>query len=370
MQKKFAQLIGVFALLVLVGAGCANTQAPVEGDSMAMEKAEPVVIGFMSPLSGDAASYGLSVQRAAELALANAGVENITLVSQDSRCDAKDAVNAATALITVEGASAILGELCSGATLAAAPIAEENKVVLISPASTAPTVSEAGEYVYRTIPSDALQGSFGAELVAEDGYSRLAVLAINDDYGVGFTEVLEARFPELGGEIVAAETFTAGDVDLRTQLTKINAAEPEALYIISNSPDAAIAALKQVVELGLDVAVYGSEGLKGEEITDGAGEAAEGLVVSTVSAGTEEFVTAHTEAYDEAPGPFAAQAYDAMNALIDAVESGATTGEEIKAFLDTYSTTGVSGDIAFDENGDVGGVYGVYQVVEGVFVAR
>lgn len=362
MNTSLKKVLGGSIAVLLMGAGCLSGGAG--GGSS-------VVIGVMAPLTGDAAVYGESTQRGVELALADSGLENtVTLAVQDSRCDAKDATNAVNSLINIDGTQAIVGELCSGATLAAAPVAEENEVVLVSPASTAPTVTEAGEYIFRVIPSDALQGAFGAELVAGDGYTRLAVLYVNDDYGTGFQQVLAEQFPSQGGTVVAAESFGAGDTDLRTQLTKIRAANPDALYIISNSPDAAIAGLKQVKELGLSVALYASEGLKSQDVVDGAAGAAEGMVVSSVSPGNEAFATAYTQAYGEAPGPFAAQAYDAMTAILDAVEAGATTGPQIQAFLDGYAFTGVTGELAFDENGDVAGVYEVSVVENGAFVTR
>lgn len=375
MKRSLSILLGSLAVVALVGAGCgkkSNDAAAPEGnneDGAAM--AQEVKVGYMGPLSGDAVSYGESTKRAVELALADSGLENVEVVYQDSRCEAKEAANAVNALVNVEKVAAIVGELCSGATLAAAPVATEAGVVMISPASTAPTVSEQGEYVFRTVPSDALQGDFGAQLVYDDGHRKLAVVYINDDYGNGFNDVLNSRFPELGGELVASEGFSKGDVDMRTQLTKVKDAGADAVYIISNSPDAAVAVLKQITELGLDVAVYGSEGLKAEDVISGAKEAAEGLIVSSVSGGTEDFVSAHKAAYEGAePGPFAAQAYDAMTAILDAVESGAGTGEEIKNFLNDHSFEGVTGMIDFDENGDVGGVYQVFEAKDGAFVAR
>ena len=145
-----------------------------------------------------------------------------------------------------------MAQLCSGATIPAAAVANEQKVVMVSPASTSPKLSEeGGDYFFRVIPSDSLQGDFGAKLVYEKGARKLAVLYSNEDYGVGFNSVLMESFPALGGDVVASEAFEPKSTDLRTQLTKIKAAEPDAIYIISNSPDSAAAALKQIDELGL-----------------------------------------------------------------------------------------------------------------------
>jgi len=329
---------------------------------------EVIKLGFIGPLTGDAASYGESIKRGVDLALKDLDIENIEIIYEDSQCDAKEAVNAINKLISIDKVVAVIGEACSPATLAAVPVAEENEVVLISAASTAPDLTEAGEYFYRTVPSDALQGSFAAQLVYDRGYRKLAVLFINDDYGIGFQEVLKSEFEELGGAVVGSETFERNVSDVRTQITKVKAENPDAIYIISNSPGSAVAALKQIKELNVDAAIFGAEGLKGPDILEGAKEAAEGLVVSSVSSGTSEFAVRYNEEYKSDPGPFAAQSYDATMALVKAIETGARTGEEIKEALKTVQFEGASGTIVFDENGDIFGNYDVYVVQDGEFV--
>ncbi len=346
-------------LVVFLMVACAPPgQAP---------KSEQITIGFMGPLSGDAASYGLSILKGAQLAVKEAGLTNVKLVTEDSKCDPKEAVSAINKLISVNRVQAIVGEVCSGATLAAAPIAEQNNVVMISASSTSPEISKQ-PWVFRTVPSDALQGAFGAELVAEQGYKKLAILYSNEEYGLGFSKVLQEEFPRQGGKVVANEAVERGTVDLRTQLTKIKAAQPDAIYIISNSPDSAVAALKQIKELGIAAAVYGSEGLKSDDIIKGAGNAAEGLIVTSVSVGNIGFITKHQREYGTDPGPFAAQAHDAFKALAEALKQGATTGEQIKEKLTTVEFAGASGYIKFDGKGDVSGNYDIYVVEEGKWV--
>lgn len=331
---------------------------------------ETLKIGVMMPLTGDVATYGESVKNAIEYAASQAQLDNVQLIFEDSKCEGKDAASAINKLINVDGVSAIIGELCSGATLAAAPIAEANEVVLISPASTSPDVTNAGEYVFRTIPSDALQGAFGAELASAQGATRLAVIYSNDDYGQGFDAVLKEEFPALGGQIVASEAVERGSTDARTQLTKIRAANPDAVYIISNSTSATVAILKQMKEVGIvNIPILGSEGLRSPDVIEGAGAAAEGLIVSSVSSGTSEFINGYKEVYGTEPGPFAAQAYDAFMILAQAVEQGAVTGPEIKNAISGISYEGASGNITFDENGDVTGGYDVVIVESGEFKA-
>jgi branched-chain amino acid transport system substrate-binding protein len=330
-------------------------------------KKEVIKIGFIGPLTGDAASYGLSIKRGVDLAAKEMGLNNVRLVYEDSRCEGKEAVTAVNKLISVDRVSAIIGEVCSGATLAAAPVAEQNGVVMISAASTSPKITDAGKYIFRTVPSDALQGDFGARLVYRKGYRRLAILYSNEEYGLGFNNVLMDSFTKAGGEVVSSETFERGSTDLRTQLTKIKSSKPDAIYIISNSPDSAAAALKQLKELGIDAALFGSEGLKSDAVIKGAGAAAEGLILTSVSSGTTDFARRHRDAYGEPPGPFAAQGYDAFKAIAITIKQGASTGQEIMNALAAVEFDGASGRIKFDENGDVSGNYDIYVVKDGVF---
>lgn len=357
-------IIAILAIFLLY-----TYQGGITGNAVAEEElVDPNVIkiGFMAPLTGDAASFGQNIKRGVDLAYRDADLDDVQIIYEDSKCDGKEAVNSINKLINVDGVQAIVGEVCSGATLAAAPIAEANDVVLISASSTSPEITSSGDYIFRTIPSDQLQGAFGADLVYKSGDRTLAILYSNEEYGVGFERVLQRIYD---GEIVASEAFERGSTDMRTQLTKIRAERPDAIYIISNSPDSSVAALKQITELGLGrVQVYGSEGLRTPEVAEE--RSAEGLIITSVSTGTIEFALKYEDEYEEEPGAFAAQGYDAFSALARVMKRGATTGEEMKNEL--YSTTfdGASGRISFDLNGDVSGNYEVYKLTKGEWIAQ
>ncbi len=353
-------LIAVGILILIYGYAGITGQVVSEVSTDRFAK-----IGFMAPLTGDAASYGQSIKKGVDLALEDSKLENVKVIYEDSGCEGKSAASAAQKLINVDGVIAIVGEVCSGATLAAAPIAEASKVVMISSSSTSPKITEAGDYIFRTAPSDALQGDFAGKLIYNRGYKKLAILYSNEDYGIGLESFLRETFQNLGGE-VTSEAFERGTNDLRTQLTKIKSLEPEAIYIISNSPDSAVATLKQIKELGIKAALFGSEGLKGPEVAQTS--AGEGLIVTSLSLGTTEFAAKYREFYGEEPLPFAAQAYDAFTAIANVLKNGAKTGTEIKDALYNLQFDGASGFIDFDENGDVAGNYDVYELKNGEFV--
>lgn len=356
-------IISLIAIALVIGAGCTTNG----GEDTPPGEAETIKVAVMGPFTGDAAIYGIGAKKGADLAFEEANLPNVEVLYEDSLCVAKDSVNAITKLVDVDGVQAVVGELCSGATLAAAPYAEKNKVVMISPGSTNPDVSDAGDYIFRSIPSDAKQGSYSAELIYGMGYRNLALVYTNDDYGAGLAQVLGPEFEKLGGTVVADESFERGSVDMRTQLTKIKDAGPDVIYIVSNSPDANVAVVSQTAELGITAQLFGSEGLMGPELP-ALGAPAEGLIITSVSAGTDEFTQKYVDKYGEEPGPFAAQGYDAAWAIINAIQDGATTGEEIKDALYEMTFEGATGTIQFDENGDVIGGYVPKKIENGEFV--
>ncbi len=364
-KGKFWFVTGILIVLVLILVyGYVGITGYAVKDS---GKNNLVKIGFMGPLTGEAASYGQSIKRGVELALEDSGLNNVKVIYEDSGCDGKKAVDSINKLINIDEVVAIVGEVCSGATLAASPIAESNKILLISSSSTSPKITDSGDYIFRTVPSDALQGDFGAKLVFSKGYGKLAVLYINEDYGVGFESVLKKSFEKLGGKIVSSEAFERGATDLKTQITNIKSENPNAIYLISNSPDSAVIVLKQIKELGVNSIIFGSEGLKSDDILKGAGDAANGLIVSSVSSGTTGFIAKYKSVYGSEPGPFAAQAYDAFSAIAKALKKGAKSGTEIKNELYKMQLDGASGNIKFDSKGDVAGNYIVYAVKSGKF---
>lgn len=376
------KLVTGLAAIVLLGGGCVAKQpetstttstapqqkeATVPPEKGQMAELPEVKVGVMAPLSGSSKSQGEDMRRAVQLAQKELGLEKVEFIFEDSKCEGKAASAAITKLINTDTVVAVIGGVCPEATAAAASVAEQNKVVIISPATTASTLSDAGDFVFRTIPSDASQAVFAANLAYQKGARKLAVLHTSDDYGAAFSDVLKEAFPKLGGEVVASERVTPGLVSVKAQLTKIKAADPDGLYIISNSPTTAAAALKQVRDLNLNIRVFGSEGLKNDQVIAGAKGAAENLVVSSVSQGSDPFIELYKKEFGLEPGLFAAQTYDAVQILAVAFRDKARTGEEIRDALYGISLSGVSGRIEFDQKGDIQGSYNVFVVKDGAF---
>lgn len=326
-------------------------------------------IGLIAPLTGENFRYGLGLERGILLAQKDLGLHQVEIVSQDTQCNPDHIAQAMKKLIEEEKVIAIIGDVCSGATLEALRYTNRNQIVLISPASTSPQLSNVGPYFFRTVPSDLLQGDFAAKLVFSRGYKKLAIIYSNEPYGEDFKGILSQKFTDLGGQVVAIQFFSLGDINLRDQLNEIKRSQPDAVYIISNSLISSAAIVVQSDELGLNAQLFGSEALKDQDLLNNAGSSAEHLIISSIGEGTPEFRRKYQLSYQTEPIVFSAQAYDAFYALGLALKQGAKTSNQIADFLRSTAFDGASGRIEFQANtGDLeNSDYSIYEVRNGQF---
>jgi branched-chain amino acid transport system substrate-binding protein len=350
--SKWGLVIAIIAFAISVGAGVYLLVSSKGGGKLA----DGVVkIGLMVPLSGDASSYGFSIVKGIELAKKETGLSNIEIISEDTKCDKDVALKAYPKLIE-KGVVALI------------PDVENAKIVLISPSATSPDLTGKSKYFFRTAPSDAFQGVFGAQLIREGGYKNLAIVYSNEEYGKAFEQVVEKEFKKQGGKIAAIIPFEKSSFDLSKEVDATIKAKPDAVLVISNSPTSGASIVKNLKVKGFTGQIFGSEGLWGNVVLREAGKYAEGLIVTVTPTGTSLFKEAHRIEFGIEPGPYAAQAYDAFKALWKAIDSGSKNSEDIAKNLRTVKFEGASGSISFDAKGDVKGSYNVMKVVDQKFV--
>ncbi|MFH0949541.1 MAG: ABC transporter substrate-binding protein [Candidatus Aenigmatarchaeota archaeon] len=354
MKTLHYMAIGIVIFLMAVGYIVALLSTPTGKVTN-----ETIKIGFIGPLTGEVGEIGLRAQEAVNLAVeeinAQGGIngKKLEIIYEDGRCNAKAAVEAANKLINVDKVQVILGGLCSGEALAIAPLAEQNKVVLLSSCASAPKVSDAGDFIFRDMPSDTFQGSFGAEYVYNTlGIKKVAILHTIGDYGNGIKDEFKKRFLELGGQIVAEESFEQDATDMRAQLTKIKVMKPELIYMPAYTQGASLI-LKQSKELGVDAKFLDSDAGDDPRIIELAGEGAEGFRITVQDPGSEKFAQAFKEKFGHDVLVCTSYSYDAVNILAQALKKVGNNGEAIKNELynvkDFKGETGVTG---FDKNGD------------------
>ncbi|MCI0558166.1 MAG: ABC transporter substrate-binding protein, partial [Nitrososphaera sp.] len=234
--------------------------AIIVGFSARIVSAEEIRIGVLVPLTGGAASYGQNSRKGAELAVKEFTPRNpnikVDLSIEDSRGEAAVGTRAASKLIELDHVAAIVGCVTSGVTLAVAPIMNERKVPLISPGGSSPNITAAGDYVFRTWPSDVFEADAMAHYIADKGIKKLAILRINNEYGLAMEHAIEEKVRSLRNPvaIVSMESFEQGARDMRTQLLKIKKSAADSIYFVG-FPEAAIVFSRAYKNAGLRVPI-------------------------------------------------------------------------------------------------------------------
>lgn len=331
---------------------------------------EPIVIGHVSPLTGDAAIWGAWEREGIDLALdeinASGGVGGYRLVvlHEDDQGTPNTAVSAIQNLINARGVRIAIGGSLSGTTLAMAPIAERKKVILLSPSAQSPRISQAGDFVFRIFASSTVEGAYLADVAIRSGIRTASILYLNNDYGVGLQAVINER---VRGRIqVIAEEAYGGDTrDFRTHIHKVvgsGSASPDGLFLLGYPTDMGTI-LKKMAEMGLRTSVFAPNSFEGEEIIKIAGSAAEGVVyVYPIIPDSERAAHVHSAfraRYGREMNVYNGMGYDAVKILAAAladsiITSGAIDGDPLKnALYRIRNFPGITGPITFDQNGDV-----------------
>jgi branched-chain amino acid transport system substrate-binding protein len=360
------------ARLALLSAALLAAVSPISGCSKSGSQLE---IGAILPLTGDGAKYGEEARKAIDLALEETSKDKIRVAYEDDLGTSAGAVNAFSKLTANNKLPAVIGPMFSSTALAIAPIADRKHVVVLSPSASSPALTTAGDYFFRNWPSDTFEGSEMARYARKDlGLARVAILAVNLDYGLGLEKVFRQKFEAEGGKITATESYDQGATDFRTQLSKIAATNPEAIYLPGYYAEIGLA-LRQARELGIRTTFLSSVGFDDPKVLEIAGNAADGVIFARPYYDPESgdplvknFVANFTKKYGNAPGVYAAHAYDALRILYKAIESGGTAADDIKSALYKIKDfPGVTGATSFDGNGDVIKPIQIMKVENGAF---
>ena len=346
------------------------------GSESTSASSDTYTIGFIGPLTGDNANYGIRCSNAARLAIdeinAAGGIDGkqLALIAENSLGTVDGAIAAYEKLVYSDNVCAIIGPVFTSPALAVAQRCYEDGIVMISPSATHKDVTSVGDYVYRTVPSDSLQSEVAAHYFYEVlGYRNIACLYAMNDYSQGLATGVEEIFTELGGTVSAMETCMVGDKDFRTQLGVIANTDAEAIYIPNYTvEDAQI--LEQAYQLGMDLPFLSSDGFSDPEIYNLAGDFTDGVIYvgpaqAEASTLLADFQEAYSAAYDgDMPDSFATNAYDATYILAQAIDRAGSAdreliNQEVKA---TNDFNGANGIINFAANGDMIASQGVYEV--------
>jgi branched-chain amino acid transport system substrate-binding protein len=342
-------------------------------------KVDTIKIGVITPLSGDTDTYGMAVQRAYDLAVSEVnsagGVEgkDIELVYEDGKCDGPTASVVAKKLIDEDGVKFILGGTCSGETLAAAAVTQEARVLLLSPFASSPAFTGAGDLAFRTFPSDALEAKMFADYAMDKGHERAAVVSENTDFAQGVREAFKAAYK---GRVAFDKMYEVGETDFAALVSAMRAANPQMVYVVAQSPAAGELILKQIEEVGMNVAVFAPNSMLDRSRFTASPNLYEEVVLAEVQLPTSEKTTSMLAAYEAVYGvtpeflALTASSYDAVQLLAEAIGK---VGEDAQAVAGYFNDSivdweGTLGTLNFDENGDVNVVPTLVQVIGGEVV--
>ncbi len=332
----------------------------------ACQKSQNVLlIGEYGSFTGGTATFGQSSHKGSELAAdevnASGGLlgKKVKIASEDDQSRPEEAKTAVLKLIKQDQVIAVLGEVASSRSLAAAPECQKAKVPMISPASTNPKVTEVGDYIFRACFVDTFQGEAMAKFAFNTLHAKkIAVLKdIKNDYSVGLDEFFEKTFKALGGEIVGVESYSEGDIEFRAQLTSLKTKTPDAVYIPGYYTEVGLIA-RQARELGITVPLLGGDGWDSTKTIEIGGKAVEGCYFTDHYAADDPnptvqgFISKFNQKYGEVPDAMAVLGYDSAGLLFDAIKrAGAVDSAKIRdALAATKDFPGVSGSITMDEN--------------------
>ncbi|MEY4071719.1 MAG: hypothetical protein RL721_2333 [Candidatus Eisenbacteria bacterium] len=320
MKLRHGLLVTVASVVAFLAVGCGKGQSGTD----------ELRIGVYGSLTGSDATFGESTRDGVELALAELvaaeggkiGGLPVRTVVEDDQGKAEEAVTVVQKLVNQDQVIAVLGEVASSRSIAAAPVCQGAGVPMISPSSTNPKVTETGDYISRMCFIDPFQGTVMAKFAAQNlGLKRVAVLKdVKSDYSVGLTQFFSEAFTALGGKIVVEQAYTAGDQDFSAQLTAIKAQNPDAIFAPGYYTEVGLIARK-ARELGLTCPLLGGDGWESDQLIAIGGDAMNGSYYSNHFAADnpdpmlQGFLKSYQEKFGKQPDAIGGLAYDAAKVL-------------------------------------------------------
>jgi branched-chain amino acid transport system substrate-binding protein len=345
--------------LLLAGCAALALAAPLSAQNT-------IKVGEYASLTGKEATFGQSSHKGIVMAFeeinAAGGVlgRKLELLSEDNQTKPGESATVAKKLITRDKVVALLGEVSSGRSLEAAPIAQGARIPMIAPAATNPKVTETGNYIFRVCFIDPFQGTVMAKFARDDlKAKRVAIISsVSNAYSVGLARFFRETFVKSGGTVAVEQKYSEGDKDFRAQLTAVKAANVDAVFVPGYYTESALI-VRQARGLGLNVPFFGGDGWESDKLLEIGGAALDGCYYSThfspenKDAGVAKFVGAFRKRWnDETPDAFAALGYDAAHVLADAIKrAGTTEGPKLRdALAATKNFAGASGVTTIDKD--------------------
>ncbi|HEY5868489.1 MAG TPA: ABC transporter substrate-binding protein [Candidatus Tectomicrobia bacterium] len=381
-RRQFVRAFGLSAVVSTVGV------------PRHVRAAAPVKIGLLLDLTGALEAYGKPIQNGAILAAEHLNAaggplgRRLELVHRDSQTDPTAGIDAAKKLLELDKVVAIVGALSSGVTIpVATSVTIPGGIVQISPASTSPQITDLQDngLLFRTCPSDALQGKVSGRLAKTLGFQTVSTIYVNNPYGSGLAKTFAQTLTAHGGKVVATVAYEEGRPSYRGELDQALKGKPQAIALFSY-PENGVTLIRQALELGFTGKFLLADGMKAPEVVHNVGEQYLKGTYGTTPGAREgnakaRFVEAYTKRFsDKPPKPYIDNCYDAIAVLALAIQHARSS--EPKAIRDALRQVanppgeaiepddfqrafdlisqgqkinyrGASGEVDFDDHGDV-----------------
>ncbi len=373
MMKKTKIIIGIIILAILVWGGVKLFEIKDE------KIKEPIKIGAALSLTGKAAYYGEQTKNGLDLAIEKIKKENypfkLELIYEDTRSDAAPAVSAISKLIDADKVKLIIGPIRSSDVLAAAPIAEKNRVILFITVASTDEITQAGDYIFRNRETSAPHSKKMAEILINKGIRNVTVFSSKSANSIGYSKFFTDSFKQLGGQIVLSVQYDEKNNDFRTDISKVKNSEVEAFYISPTLGKDGGLITKQIRELGFKQLITMNPVPESTEFLDASGIYSEGVVYTSPAfdvddPNIQDYRMSYKAMYGKESDFISANAYDAMKIIADAIKTcKGDNAECIKYYLyNVKDYPGIGGLTSFDANGDVTKPVIVKTIKDGQFV--
>lgn len=324
-------------------------------------------IGVVLSLTGRGATFGQRALKGMELAVNDINNKEpfksnpLILIVEDSQSSASGALSAFRKLVDINNVEVVVGLVLSDEVLTCAPVANKEKVVLLTTAAGSEKIKEAGDYIFRNRESASLQANIVASAAVNDfGYKEIGILHSNAANGISYRDNFTQAIQKLGGQIVVSVGYNEGKNDYRAEIEELRAKSPKAVYLAGLDTELGLI-LKQSMEVGFATQFFGSPGVISEKLLEIARTSAEGLISAKAAFDPNseeprvlEFVRKHKERVGEVPDFIAANSYDAISILATLFKKNFVIAEEIKdALYSVKDYPGVGGHTTFDSYGEV-----------------
>jgi len=323
--------------------------------------ADHMKIGVVLPMSGPIATYGQECNNGITLALEDVNAEGsvkIDFVTLDNKGDSSETAKSVIQAIEVEKVHMVIGAVASSNTMAGAKISADHKIPMLTPASTNDSITtKYGQYISRACFIDSFQGTVMATFAFRTLKARKTVMLVDktSDYSVGLAAAFRKTFQQMGGEIIAEESFVAGEADFSALIAKVNAANPDAIFIPAYYGDVG-PMIKQAGKTWKNLAILGGDGWDSPDLFKLAGGANRNNYISShfsaddTDSAVQDFVTRYKARFNKLPGAMAALGYDAILVATDALKRAPSNNPQdlMKAINATQNLHGITGIITLD----------------------